>query len=74
MSYAEVIASGNGTTTERAAGSQITTANARQQQQQQQQSRQLQQPPTGETTMEGADAETTKVAATARTGNAASYS
>ena len=74
--YAEVTAAGNGTATERAAGSQIATAHARQQQQQQQQSRQLQQPPTCETTMEGADAEATEVAATARnntrTGNAAS--
>ena len=76
MSYADVTASGNGTATERAAGSQIATANARQQQQQQQQSRQLQRPPTGEMTMEGADAEATEVAATTRnntrTGNAAS--
>ena len=75
MSYAEVTAAGNGTATETAAGSQIATAHARQQQQQQQQSRQLQQPPTGETTMEGADAEATEVAAAARnstrTGNAA---
>ena len=76
VSYVEVTATGNGTATERPAGSQITTAHARQQQQQQQQSGQLQQPPTDETTMERADAEATEFAAIARnstrTGNAAS--